>query len=315
MDQNENNGPWERKVIEDVLMATVKEQKRSRRWSIFFKLVFISIIVLVAMSWFQGKPKVIQKEHVALIDIFGVIGEGQQVEADQVATSLRKAFEEPRAKGIILRINSPGGSPVQSAYIFDEIRRLRTIYPNKKVIAVCADVCASGGYYIAAGADEIYANASSIVGSIGVVLPSFGFVETMKKVGATQRTITSGDNKAFLDPFSPEMPSQVAHAKAMLNEVHQQFINAVKTGRGDRLKPNEEIFSGLFWSGERALSLGLVDGLGSAGYVAREIFGTEDVIDYTSYSNVFERLVSRFGATMGQQFASEVGLNTQYKMQ
>lgn len=314
--EDNNHSPWERQVVEKVLMSTIKEQKRARRWSIFFKLVFLAFILMIVFSWYKDKPKVVQKEHVALIDVIGVIGEGQQVEADQVATSLRKAFDDPRAKGVMLRINSPGGSPVQSAYIYDEIRRLKGLNPDKKVVAVCMDVCASGGYYIAAGADEIYANASSIVGSIGVLLPGFGFVETMQKVGATQRSLASGDNKIFLDPFSPEKPTQIAHAQKMLNEVHQQFIDAVKAGRGDRLKPNDEMFSGLFWSGQTALSLGLIDGLGSAGFVAREVFGTEEIIDYTVSHNVLERLASKFGATMGQNIASELGVAAQpYKLQ
>lgn len=311
MDQTEQNPLWERKVVEKVLMSTIKEQRRSRRWGIFFKLVFLAFILFFVFSWYQGKPKAVHKEHVALIDLIGVIGEGQQIEADPVANSLRNAFEDPKSKGIILRINSPGGSPVQSAYIYDEIKRLRAMekYKDKKVYAVCMDMCASGGYYIASAADEIYANGATIVGSIGVLLPGFGFEDTIKKIGMTQRSLFAGKNKLFLDPFSPEVPSQVAHAKEMLDIVHQQFIKAVRDGRGSRLKENEDTFSGLFWTGERALELGLVDGLGSAGYVAREIFGTEEIIDYTASNNVLERLASKFGATMGQNIAHELGVD------
>lgn len=307
MEQVENNAPWERRTVEKVLMATVREQRRARRWNIFFKLVILAFILFFIASWYRDKPQVIHKEHVALIDMIGVIGEGQQIDADVVATSLRKAFEEPKAKGLLLRINSPGGSPVQSAYIYDEIRRLKGLHPDKKVYAVCMDSCASGGYYIATSADEIYANGSSLVGSIGVLLPGFGFEETMKKVGATQRSVTAGNNKLFLDPFSPVVPSQVEHAKSMLNAVHEQFINAVKEGRGTRLKENDEMFSGLVWTGSEALKLGLIDGLGSAGYVAREIFGTEEIVDYSATHNLLERLASRLGASMGQELSEGLG--------
>lgn len=317
MEQVENNPTHEAKLIEKVLMAGIKEQRRARRWSIFFKLIFLAFILYFVLSWYFDKPAVVHKEHIALIDVIGVIGDGQQVEADGIAVSLRRAFAEPKVKGVLMRINSPGGSPVQSAYIYDEMRRLRGLHPDKKIYAVCMDVCASGGYFIAAGADEIYANGSSIVGSIGVLLPGFGFEETIKKIGVTQRSLSAGKNKIFMDPFSPEVPAQIEHAKNMLGEVHQQFITAVKEGRGSRLKENDEIFSGLFWTGSTAMSLGLVDGLGSAGYVLREIFGTEEMIDYSPSNNVLERLVSKFGASIGQNFASELGINAQqtYQMQ
>jgi len=302
----------EREILEKMLMATVIEQRRARRWGIFFKFIFFSFILLLALIYFQGKAKPVLKEHVALIDMKGTIGQGEEIEADNVATSLRRAFQEPKVKGIILRINSPGGTPVQSAYIYDEIKRLKKITPEKKVYAVAVDICASGAYFVAAAADEIYANPSSIVGSIGVILPGFGFVETIKKIGVEQRSIAAGKNKMFLDPFSEQNPEQIAFAKNLLDDVHGHFIKAVKEGRGSRLKgQEEEIFSGLFWTGDKALALGLVDGLGSSGFVAREVIGVDEVIDYTTTHNLFDRLATRFGASVSKQLVTELGMKPQ----
>lgn len=310
-EQVETSTNWQQKVLEKTLLATVTEQRRARRWGIFFKLLILAYVIGITISWFQGgKPKNSLKDHVALIDMIGQIGQGHEVEADQVSTSLRKAFHESKAKAVILRINSPGGSPVQSAYIYDELKRLRALYPEKKVYAVVVDMCASGGYYAAVGADEIYANASSIVGSIGVLMPNIGLVEISKKVGVEQRSLYAGKNKLFLDPMSPEKPEQVKFAQTVLDQLHQHFISAVKEGRGKRLKPNDEIFTGLFWSGDQALQLGLIDGLGSAGFVAREVIGIEDVIDYTTSTNIFDRLASRLGASFSKQLSSELGLNS-----
>jgi protease IV len=299
---------WQQTALEKTLLASVVEQRSARRWGIFFKIIFFGYILLVTSFFFQGgKPKL--KEHVALIDIMGQIGQGQEVEADQVSTSLRKAFTESKAKAVILRINSPGGSPVQSAYIYDEIRRLRAVYPDKKLYAVVVDLCASGGYFAAAAADEIYANPSSIIGSIGVLMPNIGVVDLTKKIGVEQRTLYAGKNKLFLDPLSPEKPEQVQFAQTLLDQIHQQFIKAVKEGRGKRLKPNDEMFTGLFWTGEQALPLGLIDGFGSAGFVAREVIGIEDIIDYTVSSNFLDKLASKFGASFSKQLSSELGLN------
>lgn len=310
LDKDQGPTMWERDVLEKTLQASVIEHRRSRRWGIFWKTLVFGYILFLTILWIQGsKTKPVLKEHVALIDMIGTIGQGQEIEADNVATSLRKAFAEQKVKAVILRINSPGGTPVQSAYIYDELKRLRAKYPGKKVYAVITDICASGAYYAAAGTDEIYANASSIVGSIGVLLPGFGFVDAMKKLGIEQRTIASGRNKTFLDPFSPQNDTQVNFALGLLNEVHQQFINAVKEGRGDRLKENDEIFTGLFWTGSDALKLGLIDGLGSAGYVAREVIGVEDVIDYTTSRNFLDKLTSKMGSSISKSFASELGLN------
>ncbi|MFI4938184.1 MAG: S49 family peptidase [Candidatus Berkiellales bacterium] len=302
---------WEQKVLEKALLATVNEQKRSRRWGIFFKVIILGYIIAVSVLWYQGKAKPALKDHVALIDLIGAIGQGQDIDADTIATSLHHAFREGKAKAIILRINSPGGTPVQSAYLYDEIRRLRKLHPEKKVYAVIVDICASGAYYAAAASDKIYANASSIVGSIGVLMPNYGFVDTMKKLGVEQRTLTAGKNKMFLDPFSPENPEQISYARAILADIHQHFIQAVKDGRGNRLKPNDEIFTGLFWTGDQALKLGLIDGIGSAGFVAREVIGVEDIIDYSPSSNLLDRLASRFGASFSKQLSSELGINAQ----
>lgn len=307
-DQVETSSRWEKEVLEKTLMANVVEHRRSRRWGIFFKLIILGYVVFLSFAWFQGKGKPALKEHVALIDIVGAIGQGQEVEADQVATSLHRAFNEPKVKGIILRINSPGGTPVQSAYIYDELKRQRALHPNIKVYAVAVDICASGAYYVAVGADQIYANKSSIVGSIGVLMPGFGFVDTMQKVGAEQRSMAAGKNKLFMDPFSPLKPEQVAFTQALLDDVHSHFINAVKEGRGSRLKPNDDVFTGLFWTGDKALQMGLIDGIGSAGFVAREVIGVNEVIDYTTSHSLLDRLASRIGSSFGKQISSEMGL-------
>ncbi len=311
--QEQNMSPgWEKEVLEKALLSTVEEQKRSRRWGIFFKLIFVGYILFMTIYWFQGKPKQVLKDHVALIDLMGTIGQGQEVEADQIASSLRRAFEEPKVKSVILRINSPGGTPVQSAYIYDELMRLRKKDPSKKVYAVVVDICASGAYYVAAGADEIYANPSSIVGSIGVIMPGFGFVDVMKKVGVEQRSLAAGKNKMFMDPFSPENPEQKQVAQNLIDNVHQHFIDAVKAGRGSRIKGNpEELYSGLVWTGSKALELGLVDGLGSAGYVAREVIKIEEIIDYSASHSLLDRLASKMGASMSKQLSSELGLKPQ----
>lgn len=309
VDQAETSATnWQQTALEKTLLASVVEQRRARRWGIFFKTIFFGYIFLITLTFFQGdKPKL--KEHVALIDMMGQIGQGQEVEADQVSTSLRKAFSESKAKAIILRINSPGGTPVQGAYIYDEIRRLRGLHPDKKVYAVAMDLCASAAYYVASAADEIYANPSSIIGSIGVLMPNIGVVDLTKKIGIEQRTLYAGKNKLFLDPFSPEKPEQVQFAQAAIDQVHEHFIKAVKEGRGKRLKPNDEMFTGLFWTGEQALPLGLIDGFGSAGFVAREVIGIDDVIDYTVSSNLLDKLASKFGASFSKQLSTELGLN------
>jgi protease-4 len=289
---------WEQDLIQEVLLAQVQEQKRRRRWGIFFKLLIVGFIVFSV--WQNYKPNVtgpVKHAHTALIEMRGIIG-GDEVDADDVVRSLRQAFDQDNAKAVILRIDSPGGSPVHAGYIYDEIMRLRKQKPEKKVYAVIEEVGASAAYYIAAAANDIYANRASIVGSIGVIMPNFGFIDSMKKLGVEQRTMISGDHKSFLDPFSPIKPDEKAFAQALLNTIHQQFIAAVKEGRGERLKADPLLFSGYFWTGEQALGLGLIDGLGSAGSVARDVIGVEDIYDYTISPNWIDRLTHRLGATL-----------------
>lgn len=308
---DKNSEPnWERSVLEKVALASIEEQRKARRWNNFFKVFIAAYLLLLLLisqagSWSE---KALAGRHTALVDLEGEISSESAASADTVITGLRAAFEDKSTAGVILRTNSPGGSPVQSAYIYGEIGRLREKYPNIPVYAVVQDVCASGCYYAIAGTNRIYASPGSIVGSIGVLMDGFGFVDGMKKLGIERRLMTAGENKGILDPFSPLDAKSRQHAQNMLNNIHKQFIDAVKQGRGDALKPNREIFSGLFWTGERAKELGLVDEFGSAGYVAREVIGAEDIVDYTVHENIFHRLAERFGAAMGRSVASELRL-------
>jgi len=290
-------------ALKEVAMAGIKEQRSSRRWGIFFKilslLVFLLFIGAIAGA-IAGKDKRITAEgsYTAVVDVQGVIMQGAEASADNIIPALQDAFKDPKAKGVLIRCNSPGGSPVQSAYVFDEITRLRVLYPEKKVVAVASDVCASGGYFIIAAAEEIYADKSSIVGSIGVRMQGFGVVELMEKVGVESRELTAGKNKAILDPFSPRNPEHEAFIKKQLDNTHQHFISAVKTGRGERLASDPEIFSGLFWTGEDAKGLGLIDGYGSPASVARDIIRAEKMINFSPVDDVFERLGKRLGASV-----------------
>lgn len=304
---------FEQQLLEKAVMASVTEQRRARRWGIFFKLLIVAYIVFATATYYKQSNgslvASVHEQHVGLIDINGEIGPDQPVEADSVATALREVFEQKNAKAVILRINSPGGSPVQSAYIYDEIMRLKETRPDFKVYAVVADIGASGAYYIAAAADEIYANKSSLVGSIGVLLPNFGFTDAMQKLGVEQRSMMAGDNKMLLDPFSPQNAQQVEFVQSVLNNVHGHFIEAVKTGRGDRLKGSEkDLFSGLFWSGDQALKLGLIDGLGSTGSVARDVIGEENIVDYTVKPNFLEMLGLKMGAKFDKALGTIAGL-------
>lgn len=306
-DKKEN---WERGLLEKLAFVSLEETRKARRWGIAFR-IFIAVYLIVLLLMFVGGSwgeKATASQYTALVEMDGVIEAGGEVTADTIITGLRSAFEDEAAVGVILRANSPGGSPVQSAYIYDEILRLREKYPNKPVYAVIGDVCASGCYYIVAAATKIYANPSSLVGSIGVLMDGFGFVDSMKKLGIERRLLTAGENKGMLDPFSPVDPKDQRHAQKMLSEVHEQFIAAVKKGRGDALKPNREIFSGLFWSGSKAKELGLVDEFGSASFVAREVVGAEEIVDHSIHENLLERLVGRVGMAMGKQVASELRL-------
>ncbi|MES1987377.1 MAG: S49 family peptidase [Pseudomonadota bacterium] len=265
---------WSLDALEKVLIANVEEQRRRRRWGIFFNSVFLCLLAILVFSMLpinysnnkQHKP------HVALIDLHGTVSDSGGIDADSVATSLKEAYDDKNTKAVILRINSPGGTPVQAAYIYDEVRRMEKLYPAIPVYAVCTDVCASAAYYIASAANQIYANPASLVGSIGVLIDDFGFPDTLKKFGVQRRLITSGSRKGFLDPFSPLSKADQQYAVSMLNDVHQQFIQSVQNGRGKRLKQQDPLlFSGLPWTGKQAIKLGLIDGFGSTGYVAREI--------------------------------------------
>lgn len=297
---NEQDSDWEKKAIIKLAESSLHEQKRARNWGIFFKaLTFLYLITLLMMFSSSDISSKKLTKHTAVIDLTGLIAEGEKASSDNIVTALREAFEDKNTVGIILRINSPGGTPVQAGYIYDEIIRLREKYPDTPLYAVISDMCASGGYYVAAAADKIYADKASIVGSIGVRMDNFGFVGAMKKLGVERRTLTAGKNKALLDPFAPVDKNVNKHMSAMLNSIHQQFINAVKKGRGDRLKTDVEgLFSGLIWTGEQSLEIGLIDELASAGYVAREIIGEEDIVNFTITDDLLDRLAKRMGATM-----------------
>ncbi len=298
---------WERDLLSRFAFASLREQRITRRWGIFFRLLAFSYVIsLLALSMPKLSPGFSfgGGKITALVDLQGVIAQTSPANADNIATGLRDAFENKSTAGVILRINSPGGSPVQASYINDEIYRLKAKYPKIKVYAVIQDVCASGGYYVAVAADEIYADKSSIVGSIGVRMDSFGFVGTMQKLGVERRLLTAGEHKGFLDPFMPLNLAEVAHVDGLLKEIHQQFINAVKRGRGERLKPDKDLFSGLVWSGEKALHMGLVDALGSTSYVAREIIKAEDIVNFTPQEGLIEQATRRFSAQLSLAFRS-----------
>jgi protease-4 len=301
------------KLLEVTLLAGVQEQRRARRWGIFFKLLtfvylFGALVMFSPMLDLQ-KTAARGENHTALIEVRGMIADQEAASADNIVGSLRAAFDDPKTKGIILRINSPGGSPVQSGYIYDEIRRLRAEHQDIKVYAVITDLGASGAYYIASAADEIYADKSSLVGSIGVTAATFGFVDVMAKVGVERRVYTSGEHKAFLDPFQPQKADETAFWQGVLNTTHRQFIDSVKQGRGDRLKVegHPELFSGLIWSGEQALELGLIDKLGNSSYVAREVIGAKDMVDYTVQDSPFDRFAKKLGASVAERLAMWTG--------
>jgi len=296
---------WQRDTIEKLASSALREQRTARRWSIFFKsLIFIYLfIVLFYALGLVGGGKKSSASHTALIDIAGVIEAGGEVNADSVMTSLQDAYDNKGTKGIIFRINSPGGSPVQAGIINDEIKRQKHLHPDIPVYAVVEDICASGGYYIAVAADKIYVDKASIVGSIGVLMDGYGFTEVMKKVGVERRLMTAGENKAMLDPFSPLNPKHQLLAQMMLDEIHEQFKTVVRQGRGNRLKENAETFSGLFWSGEKSIKIGLADALGSADYVAREVIKQDEIVDFTYKDDFASRVAKRIGASMGKSLA------------
>ncbi len=296
--QTPDNLPdWERRTLEKLVFASLEEQKARRRWGILFKVLgfaYLLVVLVALVDW--GSETSHQERHTALIDLNGIIQAKGSANAERMIESLQSAFKEKNVAGVVLRINSPGGSPVQAGLINDEIRRLRTKHPDTPLYAVVEDVCASGGYFVAVAADRIFVNKASIVGSIGVLMDGFGFTGTMEKLGVDRRLLTAGDNKGFLDPFSPLNSRQTEHAQMMLNDIHQQFIDVVKAGRGDRLRETPDMFSGLMWTGDQSVKLGLADDFGSVDSVAREVIKAEKVLDYTVKENIAERFAKRLGA-------------------
>lgn len=294
---------WERQLLEKLSLAAITEQRRSRRWGIFFKLAFLAylVIILVMFSLQEDTLEGVKPgKHSAIVDLTGIIAAGEEASADKIIGSLRDAFEDKRTQGVILRLNSPGGSPVQASYIYREMQRLRKKYPDIPLYAVVVDMCASACYYIASSADKIYANENSLVGSIGVLIDSFGYVGLMEKIGVERRLLTAGEHKGILDPFSPAKPEETDYIKSVLAELHEQFINAVKQGRGDRLKDDPILFTGLFWSGLRGKEMGLVDDFFSSSEVARDVIGEEDMKDFTSKRDLLDQLVDRLGLSVAK---------------
>ena len=294
-----DNEQWERELVTKLATAALKEQRRSRLWGIFFKLltfVYLTAVLLLAVDWKGRADLTGGKKHTAMVEINGIIGPGTDASAEKVMAALQGAFADKNTQGVVLRINSPGGSPVQAQTIYDEMRRLRKKYPDIPLYAVVEDLCASGGYFIAVGADRIYVGKASLVGSIGVLMNGFGFTGLMEKLGVERRLITAGENKGFLDPFSPLEEKHKEYARQLANDIHQQFIGVVREGRGKRLKETPELFSGLVWTGQRSIELGLADAVGSLEYVAREIVKAEEIVDFTQKENIAEKFARRIGA-------------------
>jgi len=301
----EHDGQWERELVTKLATAALKEQRRARLWGIFFKLLtfaYITLFLLMALDWKGGEYATGGKKHTAMVEVNGIIAPGSDASAEKVNASLQAAFKDKNTQGVVVRINSPGGSPVQAQTIYDEMKRLRKKYPEIPLYAVVEDVCASGGYFVAAGADRIYVGKASIVGSIGVLMNGFGFTGLMEKLGVERRLITAGENKGMLDPFSPLEEKDKEHVKKMMGDIHQQFIGVVKEGRGKRLKESPEIFSGLIWTGERSIDLGLADAVGSLDFVAREVIKAEDIRDYTITEGFYDKVARRFGVSIANTF-------------
>jgi protease-4 len=304
---------WHRDVVNRLAFAALNEQRRARRWNVFFKALLALYLLALLFLYMPSDWSSISKaggKHTAMVDLSGVIASKAEGSADTVIEGLRNAFDDANTAGVILRANSPGGSPVQSGYIYQEIKRLRKLHPDTPLYAVVTDVCASGCYYAVSAADKIYVDKASIVGSIGVRMDSFGFVGSMEKLGVERRLYTAGENKGFLDPFTPSKESDVEHVKNLLENIHEQFQTAVMEGRGERLKAQSDLFSGLVWTGEESVPMGLTDAIGSPGYVAREVIGEEDVVDFTEKPDLLERLSDRIGVAMakglGELFAGGV---------
>ena len=301
-----NTPVWERNVLEKLAFDALAEQRTSRRWRTALGIAWLLLLFLLlfaALGWVGGKREGSSLDkHTALVELKGVISSESKASADKVISALQHAFKDKNTQGVVLRINSPGGSPVQAGYINDEIKRLRVKHKDIPLYVVVQDICASGGYYVAAAADKIFVDKASIVGSIGVLMDGFGFTGTMEKLGVERRLITAGENKGFLDPFSPVNPEQQKYARQMVDEIHQQFIKVVKDGRGARLKETPEMFTGLVWSGEKSVVNGLADGLGGLDYVARDIIKAEQIVDFTSEDSFSETLARRLGTTAADSF-------------
>ncbi|MCD6680110.1 MAG: S49 family peptidase [Burkholderiaceae bacterium] len=301
---------WQRDTLERLLFATLREQRRARRWSIFFRLLTFAwiVVALVFVSgWFARDARLPAGKHTALVELRGVISAEGDASADDMIEALKSAFDDRNTAAVVLRVNSPGGSPVQAGIIHDEIRRLRAEHPDTPLYAVVEDICASGGYYVASAADRIYVDKASLVGSIGVLIEGFGFTGAMKKLGVERRLLTAGENKGFLDPFSPLPEEQREHAQRMLGEIHRQFIEVVRKGRGERLKETPEMFSGMVWTGERSIELGLADATGSLESVARDVVNAERVVDFSPRRNVLDRITRRLGTAAGEAMARTLG--------
>ncbi len=302
METPPNDPQWERQLLEKIAFSTLQEQKAKRRWGIFFKLsalVYLVAVLVLVIDW-GGSETLVDGKHTALVHVRGTIESSGDASAEKINGALQSAFEDKGTAGVILRINSPGGSPVQSGIVYDEIRRLRAKHPEVPLYVVVEDLCASGGYYIAAAADKIFVDKASIVGSIGVLMDGFGFTSTMEKLGVERRLLTAGENKGFLDPFSPQDSKQKEHARVLLGEIHKQFIEVVRQGRGARLKETPDMFSGLMWTGSQSIQLGLADDFGTVDSVARDIIKADKILDYSVKENIAERFAKRLGADMAQ---------------
>ena len=297
---------WQQEIIEKMVFASITEQRRARRWRLVFRFIFLGIVIALAIAIFHSSSPATLKPHTAIIEIKGVIADGAKANSEHIIEGLTNAMDDPNTKAVILDINSPGGSPVQSGQVFDEIMRLRELHPETKVYAVCSDICASGAYYIASAANEIYADRASIVGSIGVLMNGFGFVDTMEKLGIERRLFTAGKYKGFLDPFSPLNKFEEKYNQTLLDAVHQQFIDSVKKGRQERLGNSPDLFTGLVWIGSDAVKFGLIDGLGSTRSVAREIIGEENFVDYTYYGGLLQRIAENLSTHFSGELISKL---------
>ncbi len=306
-----SNAPgWEREIIEKLALAAITEQIRARRWGVFFKsLMFVYLIAVFGIAVYPHFIRSLGddgKDHTAIINVVGMIAEDKDANADSIIESLRNAVKDEHTKGIILNANSPGGSPVQSSYVYEEIRKIKKEHPNLPIYAVVSDICASGCYFIVSASDKIFVNPSSLVGSIGVLMDGFGFVDVMQKLGVERRLFKAGAHKAMLDPFSPPKEDETRYVQDLLNQVHQQFIGAVKAGRGDRLKENPELFSGLVWTGEEGVKLGVVDGFGNQDSVAKDLVGAEKRVDFSRQEHLIDKIAGKLGVSFGQVIGSRI---------